>query len=109
MFRYFVGSLETPHVNYLHIHSCQTPPCVTNSNNIAQAVDDAVRNLAINRNSCDLFLSDIAQYMVTAGAKLRSLYPKLFYVTCVADLLHNCAMKVKSHFEVVDQLIAKVK
>ena len=37
------------------------------------------------------------------------LYPKPFHVTCVAHLLHNCAMEIKSHFEDVDQLIAKVK
>ena len=27
----------------------------------------------------------------------------------LAHILHNCAMKIKSHFEDVDQLIAKVK
>ena len=42
------------------------------------------------------------------GITLKSLYPKLFHVTCVAHLLHNCAMKIKSHSEDVDQLIAKV-
>ena len=47
--------------------------------------------------------------MIAAGITLKSLYPKLFHVTCVAYLLHNCAMKIKSHFEDVDQLIAKVK
>ena len=47
--------------------------------------------------------------MVAAGAILKSLYPKLFYVTHVAHLLHNCAIKVKSHFAGVDQVIAKVK
>ena len=30
-------------------------------------------------------------------------------MTCVAHLLHNCAMNSKCHFEDVDQLIAKVK
>ena len=30
-------------------------------------------------------------------------------MTCIAHLLDNCAMKIKSHFEDVDQLIAKVK
>ena len=30
-------------------------------------------------------------------------------MTCAAHLLHNCAMKIKSYFEDVDQLIAKVK
>ena len=44
-----------------------------------------------------------------AGAVLKSLYPKLFHVTCVAHLLHDCAMKARPHFEDVDQLIAKVK
>ena len=47
--------------------------------------------------------------MIAAGGTLKSLYPKLFHVTCVVHLLHNCAMKFKSHFEDVDQLIAKVK
>ena len=47
--------------------------------------------------------------MVAAITILKSLYPKLFHVTCVGHLLHNCAMKVKSHFKVDDQLIAKVK
>ena len=47
--------------------------------------------------------------MIAAGITLKSLYPKLFHVTCVAHLLHHCAMKIKSHFEDADQLIAKVK
>ena len=47
--------------------------------------------------------------MIAAGITLKSLYPKLFHVTCVAHLLHNCPMKIKSHFEDVDQLIAKVE
>ena len=37
------------------------------------------------------------------------MYPKLFCVTCLAYLLHNCATKVKSLFEDVDQQIARVK
>ena len=48
--------------------------------------------------------------MIAAGVTLKSLYPKPFHVTCVAHLLlNNCAMKIKSHFEDADQLIAKVK
>ena len=47
--------------------------------------------------------------MIAADITLKSLYPKLFHVTCVAHLLHNCAMKIKSRFEDVDQLIAKFK
>ena len=102
-----VGSLETPHVSYLY--DCQPLKCVPISNIIAQAVDNAVRNLGINKYFFCLLLSIAAKYMITAGITLKSLYSKLFHVTCVAHLLHNCAMKIKPHFEDVDQLIAKVK
>ena len=95
-----VGSLETPHVSYLY--DCQPLKCAPNSNIIAQAVDDAFRNLEINRSFYCLLLSDAAKYMIAAGITLKSPYPKLFHVTCVAHLLHNCAMKIKSHFEDVD-------
>ena len=69
----------------------------------------AVRNLGINRSFFCLLPSDAAKYMIAAGITLKSLYPKLFHVTCLAHLLHYCAMKIKSHFEEEDQLIAKVK
>ena len=100
-------SLEIQHVSYLY--DCQPLKCAPNSNIIAQAVDDAVRNLGINRSFFCLLLFDAAKYMIAAGITPKSLYSKLFHVTCVAHLLRNCAMKIKSHFEDVDQLIAKVK
>ena len=99
-----MGSLETIHLSYLY--DCQALKCAPNSNIIAQTVHDAVK---INRSFFCLFLCDAAKYMTAAGITLKSLYPKLFHVTCVAHLLHNCAMKIKSHFEDVDQLIVKVK
>ena len=54
-------------------------------------------------------MSDAAKYMITVGTTLKSLYPKLFHVTHVAHLLNNCAVKSKSHFEDVNQQIAKVR
>ena len=47
--------------------------------------------------------------MIAAGITLKYLYPKLFRVACVAHLSHNCAMKIKFHFEDEVQLIAKTK
>ena len=79
-----------------------------NSNSIAQAVDDAVRSLEIKRNSIWILLSDASKCMAAADAILKTLHPKLFHVACVAYLLHNCAIKVKSHIKDVDQLIVKV-
>ena len=102
-----MGSLETPHVSYLY--DCQPLKCAPSSNIIAQAVDDAVRNFGMNRSFCCLLLSDATKCMTAAGITPKSLYPKLFHVTCVAHLLHYCAMKIKSLFKDVYQLIAKVK
>ena len=102
-----LGSLETTCVSYLC--DCQPLKCAPNSSVIAQAVKDAVGNFGINKSFFCLLLSDAAKYIIAAGIKLKSPYPNLFQVTCVAHLLHNCAMKIKSHFEDVDQLIAKVK
>ena len=56
-----------------------------------------------------LLLSDAANYMTASSAALKLLYPNLFHVTCIARLLHNCAEKVRSHFQDVDNLIAHVK
>ena len=47
--------------------------------------------------------------LMVADTTLKSLYSKLFYVTRIAHLLHNCAMKAKFHFEEVDQLDTTVK
>ena len=60
---------------------------------LAQAVDGAVRSFGINRNSFCLLFYDSAKYMVAERTILKS-DPKLFHVTRVAHLLHNCAMKV---------------
>ena len=104
-----VESLKTPHVSYLY--DCQPLKCALNNNIIAQAVDDAVRNLGIDRSFFCLLLSDAAKYrsMTAAGITLKSLYAKLFHMTCVAHLLHNCAMKIKYHFEDVISQLQKSK
>ena len=89
------------------MYDCQPLPCGQNSNSIAAAVDDGVKFVELNRNSFRLLLSDDAKQMVAAIAILKSKHPKLLDVTSVAHLFHDCAMKVKCHFEDVDQLITK--
>ena len=74
-----VGSLETPHVSYLY--DIQLLKYASNGNIIAQAVEDAVRNLGINKSFFCLLLSDAAKYMIAAGITLKSLHLKLFHVT----------------------------
>ena len=47
--------------------------------------------------------------MSLAGKTLKEFYPSLMHVTCVAHLLHNCAMRVHAHFKNIDEIIATIK
>ena len=46
--------------------------------------------------------------MSLAGKTLNKLYPSLMRVNCVAHLLHNCAMRVRAHFKIIDEVIATI-
>ena len=80
-----------------------------NSSIILHTVDDVLRQLEIKRESFSLFLTDAARYMSLAATTLKELYPSLMHATCVAHLLHNCAMHVRAHFENIDEIIAMIK
>ena len=43
--------------------------------------------------------------MSLAGKTLKEFYPSLMHVTCVAHLLHNCAMRVRAHFKNIDEIV----
>ena len=47
--------------------------------------------------------------MSLAGKTLKEFYPSLMHVTCVAHLLHNCAMRVRAHLKNIDEVIATIK
>ena len=47
--------------------------------------------------------------MTAAGVLLKKLYSRLFQVTCMSHLLHNCAMKVRANYPAADELVAKIK
>ena len=68
-------------------------------------MDDILRQLDIKRENFSLFLTDAARYMSSAGKTLKELYPSLMHVTCVAHLLHNCAMRVRAHFKNIVTLV----
>ena len=56
-----------------------------------------------------LFLTNAARYMSLEGKTLKELYPSLMHVTCVAHLLHNCAMRVHAQFKDIDEIVATIK
>ena len=62
-------------------------------------MDDISQQVEIKHENFSLFLTDAALYMSSAGKPLKELYPSLTHATCVAHLLHNCAMRVRAHFK----------
>ena len=104
-----VGSLDAPNQTFLvNCHPLDSGRNV-NSSIILHTADDMLRQLEIKRQNFSLFLTDAARYMSSAGQTLKELYPSWMHVTCVAHLLHNCAMSVRAHFKNIDEVVATIK
>lgn len=102
-----VGKLEEPAKTYLF--DCLPLVSTPDAGTIVRSLDDVIQKLDARREHFLLLLSDAASYMKSAGRTLKILYTNLFHVTCTAHLIHNCAMRVREHFDDVDNLIARVK
>ena len=72
-------------------------------------MDDTLRQLKIKRENFLLFLTDAVWYMSLSGKTLKKLYSSLIHAKCVAHLLHNGAMHVRTHFKNIDKVIATIK
>ena len=104
-----VGSLDAPNQTFLvDCHPLDSDSNV-NSSIILHTVDNILRQLEIKRKNFSLFLTDAARYMFLAGKTLKELHPSLMHVTCVAHLLHNCAMRVRAYLKNIDEIIATIK
>ncbi len=101
------GTLDNPSVSYLV--RCTILEASPNHQTILHELDDVVKELGIERGKVNLLISDSAAYMCKAGKLLKEMYPKLLHVTCIAHLLHNCAIRIKSAYPEVDRLIASIK
>ena len=101
-----IGDTAVPETTY--VLDCSIVKTV-NQQIVTMKIGDALKKLDIQRHNFVLLLSDAARYMTACIATLKLLYPRLFHVTCMAHFLHKCAEKVRSHFQQVDNLIAKVK
>ena len=100
------GRLDEPHKTYLV--SCKTIQKV-DSDNVLRMIHDAMIMMNVERGNVLLFISDAAPYMIRCGLTLKSLYPKLRHLTCLAHLIHNCSERVRGTFGAIDNLIATVK
>ena len=54
-------------------------------------------------------MTEAASYMNSAYEVLRSLYPKMVHLTCLAHGLHQVAEKVRTEFKMINNFISAVK
>ena len=102
-----IGTIENPAEAFLI--ECIIIGSSPNASMVCQIIDDVFKKTSIDRKRFILRLSDAAPYMISAGKTLKNLFPRLFHVTCLSHLLHNCALKIKSKFQSADAIIATIK
>ena len=78
-----------------YLYTCKSIAVNIDNCIACQLVNDTIHQLDVERTDFLLLLSDAARYMTLAGNILKTMYSKMFHVTCVAHLLHNCAMVLK--------------
>ena len=71
--------------------------------------DDVLRQLGTKRENFALLLRDTARYMSLAGKVLKELYLNLMHVTCIAHLIQNYAMRARTFFKNIDDVVATIK
>ena len=102
-----IGTISKPEVTYLI--ECRPLLTSLNAQEVSRIIDEILKQFSIQRERFLLLISDAARYMTAAGRNLKVFYPKMFHVTCLAHLLHNCCLRIRSYFPKVDRLIATVK
>ena len=71
------------------LHACKILDSPPNKQSVIPCVDDAIRELGVDRLSFNLLLTNKASYMRKAANSLKQLYPGMFLVTSLSHLLHT--------------------
>ena len=102
-----IGIVSKPEATFLV--ECRPLSSSLNAAEVCRIIDEVLRRFNIDRNRFVLLISDAARYMTAAGKNLKVFYPNMFHVTCLAHLLHNCCLKVRSFYTKVDKVISTIK
>jgi hypothetical protein len=84
----------------------------TNASTIAQALTNALNLLwpqGVKYDRVLLLVTDAAAYMKKAASGLKTLFPNMIFLTCLAHALHRVAEEVRTIFPDVDKLISNGK
>ncbi|KAJ4447765.1 hypothetical protein ANN_09773 [Periplaneta americana] len=83
-----------------------------NSQAIAYFVNKGLQSLYsgnIDDSKVLLFCTDAASYMVAAAPLLKTFYPNLTHVTCLAHGLHRVSETIRNEFPLVNSFISNTK
>ncbi len=106
-FNILIGDIEMPTKTFL-IETFIVKNSL-NAKEVVEYVNTSLKNFAVKIENFILLVSDAARYMVKAGEIIKKNNNNLFHITCIAHLLHNCALKIKDHFINVNCLISTIK
>lgn len=91
---------------------CSKPLERTNGESIAYFVNESLKVLypaGVDGAKVMLLYTDAAAYMHKAARLLKTFYPQMVHVTCLAHALHRVCEELRKHFTDVNELIASVK
>ena len=83
-----------------------------NGQSVASIVNKGLQILypsGINESKVLLLCTDAASYMISASSLLKTFYPNLIHVTCLAHAFHRISETIRNEFPQVNSLISNMK
>lgn len=106
-----VGALDSEASSIPFLLACEQVE-KANTETTCQFINESLRILwpdRIEYGRLLVLISDSASYMKSAYNGLKTLYPKLLHVTCLAHGLHLICDKIRVTFPVADAVVTEVK
>ena len=101
------GSIEKP--DEIWLIKCFNSQNTVNSTAVIDMIEESLKSLNILQSNFILLISDAATYMIKAGEMYKIWNDNFLHITCVAHLIHNCAMRIRGSFGAVDKVIGCIK
>jgi hypothetical protein len=76
---------------------------------VEQHLTDTLAKHSIEIENLIMIISDAASYMIKAVKEIKKSFPWIFHVHYLANLVHNCSMRIKAAYKDIDFLIASIK
>lgn len=108
-FNLLAGRINAPNVNFVLDVYVLPENTSMDSNLVISILNRNITAYGLNINDLVLIVTDAARYMTKACKDLKTINPNFFHVTCLAHLVHNCAMRIKAFYTAVDHCISSVK